>query len=103
MRVFSARGQRDGKVYEITIDDDDFERIMAFRWSVRMRGLFPAAYRVVKTDKKKPYHRIWLHNEVMNHPKDARISPRNGKWLDCRKENLCAQPIDHYLKQKQKV
>lgn len=64
------------------IDDDDFEKVNAKKWSVSHLGRAKGMH---KLNGKWKY--VFMHRFIMNFP-DGQIDHKNGDCLDNRKENL---------------
>jgi hypothetical protein len=65
------------------VDEEDFERLIKFRWCLTNR--YPSR-RVVTGHKKSRIQ--YLHRFLMGNPTVLQIDHRNGNKLDNRKENL---------------
>jgi hypothetical protein len=67
------------------VDDDDFDRVSAYKWfaSFRKRGQAFYARRTDETGKT-----VELHRFIMRCQKGRVVDHRNGDTLDCRKGNL---------------
>lgn len=69
------------------VDDEDFERLNAFKWfAQKHRSTFYA-------DRKSPMiggkrKTIRMHREIINAPIGVEVDHRNGNGLDNQKENL---------------
>ena len=64
------------------VDDEDFERLNQFKWSV---------YKNHKTwyaSRKNKQQKILMHREIMNAPKHIQVDHRNGDGLFNCKKNL---------------
>lgn len=74
--------------YEVIIDKDDYEKIIAHRRHVKQitRNAVYFQTRYSKNEKRKG--RFILHRLIMNAPKGVIVDHINGKTLDNRKQNL---------------
>lgn len=61
------------------IDEQDYERLQSYRWTVSEQGY---AIRWVRN------HKIKMHRDVMNPPEGMEIDHINGNKLDNRRANL---------------
>ncbi|HEU4344816.1 MAG TPA: HNH endonuclease [Candidatus Binatia bacterium] len=70
-----------GKV--AVVDDEDYERVSAFKWFAMssQRGPWYA-----RRDVKR--RAVLLHRVIMNAPEGVEVDHINGDGLDCRKTNL---------------
>lgn len=76
----SQHGKHKGKFVAL-VDDDDFERVAVYHWSV-----IPDTH--TNYARGKPFGiYAMLHRYIMNFP-DGEVDHRNGNGLDCRKSNL---------------
>lgn len=65
---------------EVLVDPDDYERFKAYTWS---------KYNGCAFTKLPPNDRqVFLHREIMGHPKGLYVGFLNGVRLDCRRSNL---------------
>lgn len=71
-----------------TIDDDDYERVNAFRWSASKRRTTVYAQRKIKTPSGR-WTSLLLHRFIMNvvHPK-LYVDHADHDGLNCQKSNL---------------
>lgn len=74
---------------EAIVDDDDFERLAAFKWSRHTLGY---AYRIIR-ENSRYVGAVYMHREVLGNP--AQTDHVNRNKLDNRKQNL--RPADHSL------
>jgi hypothetical protein len=66
------------------VDDDDFERVSAFKWHAHLDHGNWYARRWVKATPST----IYLHRFVMDAPCGVQVDHWNGDGLDCQKSNL---------------
>jgi hypothetical protein len=78
------------------VDDQDFEAVSAFKWHAcfkkkkgdKSKQNAPYAARKEPRNKEgRPRRHIFLHRWLLGEP-DGLVDHRNGKTLDCRRENL---------------
>lgn len=75
------------KGYTAIVDDEDFERINAFKWRVLPSGDNLYGSRTEQKNKKKS--NILMHRLILGiTDKSIKIDHKNGNGLDNRKENL---------------
>lgn len=67
--------------YVVLLDDEDYDRIAAFRWHRRADG-YAIRYAAATTT------RIRMHREVLGVPRSAIVDHANGNPLDNRRGNL---------------
>lgn len=67
------------------VDDDDFDRLSKFRWSVDGRGYVCRGQWIPGENTTRV---LKLHREVMNPPKGQPVDHINGNTFDNRKANL---------------
>ena len=73
--------------YVAVVDDEDFERIAASKWSVLLTPTSGYAVRNAPTvDGVRGM--IWMHHEIMGSPTAERLDHVNGNGLDNRRCNL---------------
>lgn len=75
------------------VDDDDYERVNAFKWTAQKikqkeRVVFYAKRTVWSNWSEGSQETILLHRFIMNAEKGTFIDHKNGNSLDCRKNNL---------------
>jgi len=77
-----------GKKYSLNaiVDDDDFDRISKYKWSVHKKGNCFYAHRGFVCNGKLKH--VLMHQEILNFPKDLDIDHINGNSIDNRKSNL---------------
>lgn len=68
------------------VDEEDYERASAMRWSLAGRGYARAGVR----DEDGRFHSVYLHRLVLGDPVGLQVDHRNGDKLDCRRSNLRA-------------
>jgi hypothetical protein len=75
------------KGYVALVDDEDFERINAFKWQAHLTPRRDGTVRVYgfRTHAKKG---IYLHRFILNAPKGVDVDHKNGDGLDCRRSNM---------------
>ena len=99
------------------IDDEDFERVNAFKWHASAQGrtgdrYYACRFKYVKGKKVK----VWLHRFVMGLPDSIEgydplvVDHDDGDGLNCQKENLSAVPwsknlefVNGFLRRKKEV
>jgi hypothetical protein len=75
------------KGYETIVDDDDFEWLKKFRWSVNLSN--PNAPRGIRnTGGRKHSGVVYIHREIARARQHEQVDHINGNPLDNRKENL---------------
>ena len=72
--------------HETIVDNEDFEYLNNYKWSVQKNRKVIYAYRRAKIWWK--YKTIYMHSYIMNTPKWMVTDHINLNWLDNRKENL---------------
>ena len=71
------------------IDDDDYERINAYRWSTQVARSGQRFYAVRNEySKGGSYRRVYMHRFIMDAPEGKEIDHVNGNGLDNRQNNL---------------
>lgn len=82
------------------VDDEDFDRINAFKWRSSAQGSQKKPYAVRTIDKRKRKRdpvtkkrlgevtKIWMHREIMNTPDDLVCDHSDGNGLNNQKSNL---------------
>ena len=72
------------------IDDEDAERVLAFKWSYCPAGTgYATRNAYLGGGRKNPIRKtIALHRFIMNAPKGLSVDHINGDSLDCQKSNL---------------
>jgi len=92
-----ARKNNNFGKYESIVDDEDFDLVRQFNWSINTNGY---AHRTVGKKRKK----LYLHQLIMKIPRGKDVDHRNGNKLDNRRENLRvatrSQNIVNQFKQK---
>lgn len=85
------------KEVEVTIDDEDAERILQFKWVYELHCRSKKPY-ILRKDKGK---RVWLHREILGLPsgKHIQVDHINGDPTDNRKCNLrlCNRGADNAI------
>ncbi len=76
--------------YVALVDDDDYERVAAFKWgsltNVNATGI---VYAVRKTPRRPgPRRTIYMHRFVIDAPHGSDVDHRDGNGLNCCKANL---------------
>lgn len=73
--------------YVSLVDDEDFERLSAFKWYAHKEDKIVYAWRYAGGGRA---HRriVKMHREIMNAPDGVEIDHENGDGLDNQKENL---------------
>lgn len=64
------------------VDDEDYERASAFKWSLTNTKGKRYAFRCVNRTT------LYLHTFLMRPPRGLEVDHRNGDGLDCRRSNL---------------
>lgn len=74
--------------YVSLVDDEDYDALCGFRWSVSLRkgGILPYAQRVERIEGKT--RGVYMHRQIMNAPKGKDIDHINHNTLDNRRVNL---------------
>jgi len=73
--------------YVAKVDDEDFERVAAFKWCAHVKG--KTAYAARNAPRGSGGKRtIYLHRFVTNAPDDMLVDHISGDGLDCRRSNL---------------
>lgn len=67
------------------VDDEDYERLKHFKWSVLRK---PDRYYARRNIKRPQRGGIYLHREIMNAPPGMQVDHINGDGLDCRRANM---------------
>jgi hypothetical protein len=78
--IFVGRGK-----YTI-VDPDDYYRLSAYRWRIKMSARVPYVVRKVRT--KHGQYLVRLHRSVTHCPPDRVVHHINGNTLDNRASNL---------------
>jgi len=71
--------------YVALVDDEDYERVMQFKWHARVQPHTVYAGTSDPTDYNKV---IYLHRLIIGAPKGTRVDHRHGNGLDCRRSEL---------------
>lgn len=74
--------------YVAIVDDADFERVQALRWSVSTSCGWPRAYHYAWDRSTRKARAIAMHRFIMDAPADKLVDHVNGNTLDNRRENL---------------
>lgn len=80
------------------VSDEDYDRVMQFRWSFWSNKCTRTGYAVRGIDNKS----MPLHRFIMEPPPGMCVDHINGNGLDCRRENLRICTYKDNLKNKQK-
>ena len=78
---------RKGKIFEVLIDDEDYELIKCYGWNIAERENTNYAYAYIKGTAKKR-KRIKMHRLIMNAPDGVEVDHENRNGLDNRKSKL---------------
>jgi len=70
---------------EVLIDDEDFDRVNLYRWSVQKRK---NGFRAMRKPKPGEDQNIYLHRYILNVPRGLEIDHINHNQLDNRRSNL---------------
>lgn len=70
------------------VDDEDFERLNAFKWTAAKRRDTFYAVRQASRVNFGPQRMVLMHREIMSAPNNIHVDHENGDGLDNRKENL---------------
>lgn len=82
MKVHKIKAAGNNKLY-IIVDDEDYEYLSQWKWSITARGYALRGYRV---DGK--LHNIYLHRQLIDATKGDIVDHINGNPLDNRRCNL---------------
>lgn len=76
------------------IDEEDFERVSPWLWSVCVRQNPYSPYAL----RRQMHKTIYLHRFIMNAPKNRDVDHIDGNGLNCRKSNLrvCTHAQNQY-------
>lgn len=69
------------------VDDEDYDRVSAFKWSVLDRGRIWYAYRMIKLDGGQQ-KAIYLHRFILDTPKGMLTDHKDHNGLNNQKSNL---------------
>ena len=72
----------------VLIDDDDYDQITQWKWSLRGRYAVRFIYKRDSTTGKHKQHRVWMHRAILSTPADLVSDHINGNGLDNRRVNL---------------
>lgn len=70
------------------VDDEDYEKLSIYRWSVQKDGFTFYTSRHIGTDKLKNRTTVKMHREIMGCKSGEQVDHINGNGLDNRKCNL---------------
>jgi hypothetical protein len=81
------------KGYVALVDDEDFERVNAFRWSAMIVGHHADGSPKVYAHRKEARKTSYLHRFILDALKGVYVDHKNGDGLDNRRANLriCTQ------------
>lgn len=68
------------------VDEEDYERAVAFKWSANNCNGRWYARRLVKSGKKRRV--VYLHRFLVNAPAGLMVDHKNGNGLDCCRKNM---------------
>lgn len=64
---------------QLLLDDDDFENVVAHKWSIRWNDTWMAY---------SPSLGVWLHRWLVEASPNEKVRMLNGNHLDCRRANI---------------
>lgn len=64
------------------IDDEDYERVSAYKWGTLKA---PNTFYAIRIDTRKM---IYLHRFIMDASRGVEVDHENGNGLDCRRSNM---------------
>jgi hypothetical protein len=71
------------------IDDEDAERVLAFKWTYcRRRGGLEYAGRSIWIPGQKKVSGVLLHRFILNAPKGVNVDHKDNNGLNCQKDNI---------------
>ncbi len=76
------------KGYVALIDDEDAERVLAFKWQAIGRREKVYAARSDFTKGAGTKRMVYLHRFILDAPSGTEVDHRNGYRLDCRRANM---------------
>ena len=93
---------RNGEVFTVLIDEDDYEKVSQYKWYVNWDGKRETRYVVTniphpsggtyskgtRSENAKKYAKLLLHRFIMDTPRGMHTDHINGNPFDNRKENL---------------
>lgn len=74
--------------YVALVDDEDYERVAAYKWCVSVRKHTAYAARTGPMVRGNTEPRIYMHRFILNAPKGMQVDHVNGDGLDNRRANL---------------
>jgi hypothetical protein len=68
------------------VDDEDYDRVMPFKWCAVLNNRWWYAKRAVIVDNV--YINLYLHRFILSADSSVLIDHKNGDGLDCQKQNM---------------
>lgn len=81
------------KGYVALVDDEDFERVNAFKWTTYLRkrvdgSVIVYGYRLTPRDENGSRRSIYLHRFILSAPDGVDVDHINGDGLNCTRSNM---------------